>query len=152
MLLTALAFVAGSCTKDKDKEDNKQPQTLVYLTEGTASRPSWTAPGRAYGNYMTVQVQLGDTLSYFQSEQDLMCASIDGEIRTVTGPKRTADVVYFPLTIGADDSSGKVTLQYYCDRLHRIYILNDWANFDSSAKPFVENGDYYLLRFTDAYL
>lgn len=152
MLLTALAFVAGSCTKDKDKEDNKQPQTPVYLTEGTASRPSWTAPGRAYGNYMTVQVQLGDTLSYFQSEQDLMCASIDGEIRTVTGPKRTADVVYFPLTIGADDSSGKVTLQYYCDRLHRIYILNDWANFDSSAKPFVENGDYYLLRFTDAYL
>lgn len=152
MLLTSLAFVAGSCTKDKDKEDNKQPQTPVYLTEGSASRPSWTAPGHAYGNYMTVQVQLGDTLSYFQSEQDLMCASIDGEIRTVTGPKRTADVVYFPLTIGADDSSGKVTLQYYCDRLHRIYILNDWAIFDSSAKPFVENGDYYLLRFTDAYL
>lgn len=152
MLLTALAFVAGSCTKDKDKDDTPQPQTPAYLTEGTASRPSWTSPGKTFGNYMSVQVQLGDTLSYFQSEQDLMCASINGEIRTVTGPKATADVVYFPLTIGADDSSAKVTLQYYCDRLHRIYILNDWATFDPSAKPFEEGDNYYLLRFTDAYL
>ena len=137
-LLAALTLVVGSCKSDEEL----QPPTPAYLTEGTASRPTWTVPVKSYEFYMTVQVQLGDTLANFQSVGDLMCAIIDGEVRTATGPANTAGVVYFPLTIGSNDTSGTVTLQYYCERLHRIYSITNWATFDPSAKPIGEDGIY----------
>lgn len=142
-LLAALALVAGSCNSD----DEPQPQTPKYLTVGTDTRPTWTVSDIYYEFYMSVQVQLGDTLVNFQSTQDLMCATINGEVRAVTGPKSTGDVVYFPLTIGAETASGMVSLQYYCERLHRIYTLTNWATFDPLSQPIGEDG-IYRPRFT----
>ena len=152
LMLAALTMTVGACSSDDD--DTAEPTVPTapivpeYLKEGTDSRPVWTVAQVSYEFYMTVQVQLGDTLSHFQSPQDLMCATINGEVHAVTGLLTTGGVGYFPLTIGATDASGMISLQYYCDRLHRIYTINNWASFDPSAKPTGES-DFYRPRFTE---
>ena len=152
LMLAALTMTVGACSSDDDDTTESSvpiaPTVPEYLKEGTDSRPVWTVAKVSYEFYMTVQVQLGDTLSHFQSPLDLMCATINGEVHAVTGLLTTGGVGYFPLTIGATDASGMVTLQYYCDRLHRIYTIIDWASFDPSAKPTGE-ADIYRPRFTE---
>ena len=138
ILLTALTIMVGGCSS----EDELTPPELSSLTSGTDERPNWTQPKEVFEHTMSVQVQLGDTLVNFQSKQDLMCATIDDEIRAATGPLETGGVTYFPLTIGSNDASGTITLKYYCDRLHRIFVLKYWSTFYSSAETIGEDGIY----------
>ncbi|MBO6190090.1 MAG: hypothetical protein J6N92_04675 [Alloprevotella sp.] len=132
-------------------DDEPVPTTPVYLQQGGDVRPtSWQAPDYSlFELTMSVQVQLGDTLAHYQSEQDLMCAKVDNEVRAVTGPRTTMNVVYFPLTIAGNGSERTITLQYYCDRLHRIFTIPDWTNFDAAAAPTGDDG-LYRPRFTEA--
>ena len=124
ILLTALTIMVGGCSS----EDELTPPELSSLTSGTDERPNWTQPKEVFEHTMSVQVQLGDTLVNFQSKQDLMCATIDDEIRAATGP--------------SNDASGTITLKYYCDRLHRIFVLKYWSTFYSSAETIGEDGIY----------
>lgn len=143
-MLAALTIVVGSCSSG----DELTPQVPEYLVEGTATRPTWKAADYTqFEHIMSLQVQLGDTLLYFQSQQDLMCAAINGEIRAVSEPLTTANEMYFPLSIASTGSEGKVTLYYYCDRLHRIYTITDWATFDPYIAPSGYNG-IYRPKFT----
>ncbi|MBQ9641660.1 MAG: hypothetical protein IJV06_08875 [Bacteroidaceae bacterium] len=152
--LFTLLIIMGACSSDDDDTIKQLPteeqteglaETPAYLTQGTASRPTtWIAP--RYENFelsMSVQVELGDTLAYYQSEQDLMCATIDGDVRAVTSPKSTMGFVYFPLTIANGGGGEKsIDLHYYCDRLHRIFTMKDWATFDASTAPIGDSGIY----------
>lgn len=144
--IALLATMAGSCSRDNKFGSDDMPD---YLIEGNDERPQWVCPDLShYPNLMTVQVQLGDILVDYQTGKDLIGAFIEGEIAGMTGPSSTGGVIYYPLSIGSDDASGTVKLQYYCDSLHRIFSINEWASFDPSAKPTGESG-IYRPRFTD---
>ena len=138
-LLTALAFMAGSCG-----DDETTPKVPAYLQEGTDSRPtSWTFSDA--GNYefrMTVQVELGDTLADFQSSMDLMCATIDDEVCAVTGPRMTGNMIYYPLIIFGNGDNKMVSLLYNGARPTRIYTIPAWAVFNASAAPTGNSGLY----------
>lgn len=142
LALTSLALFA--CSSDDDTET-----TPTYLLQGTDSRPtSWIKPDYSlYELTMSVQVQLGDTLAKYQTDQDLMCATIGGEVRAVTEPKVTMSEIYYPLTIAENGGEKTIALHYYCDSLHRIYTIENWANFDPSAPPTGEDG-IYRPKFT----
>lgn len=143
-MLAALTIVVGSCGSD----DEPTPQVPDYLIEGTATRPTWQASDYTlFEHTMSLQVQLGDTLVHFQSQQDLMCATIQGEVRAVSEPLTTAGEQFFPLSIVSNGNEGPITLLYYCDRLHRIYTIADWATFDPNVAPSGTSG-IYRPRFT----
>ena len=145
--LLLLALVVGACSSDDDIEE----PTPNYLTVGTDQRPTdWIAPAPSlYGGItMAVQVQLGDTLAHFQSSGDLMCAKIDNEVRAVTHPFTNGTITYFPLSIVGDGDSNTISLHYYCDRLHRIYTITNWATFDINASPMGDS-QLYRPRFTE---
>ena len=148
MLLAALAFVAGGCSGESENE----PAVPSYLKPGTDVRPTnWTTPaGENYELWMSLQVQLGDTLVNYQSSADLMCATINDEVRAATGPMKTGDVTYYPLTIGGNGGDQTVSLHYYCDRLHRIYTISNWAQFKEGIAPTGESG-IYRPCFTQSY-
>ena len=139
LMLAALAIMAGACSSDDDDEpgggttDPEKPVT-EYLTPGNDQRPDWRAPDYTlYGGItMAVQVELGDTLANYQSGNDLMCAKIGDEVRAVTPP----------LSIAGDGTDQAVSLHYYCDQLHRIFTIKDWATFDASTKPTGESSLY----------
>jgi hypothetical protein len=153
MLLTALAFVAGSCGGDSESDPVPTPEPVPsYLTPGTDVRPTtWTAPSpQDYELWMSLQVQLGDELADYQSSADLVCATVNGEVRAATAPMTTGDIIYYPLTIGGNGGDQTVSLHYYCDRLHRIYTIANWAAFKEGIAPTGESG-IYRPCFTESY-
>ena len=141
MLLTALTFTVGSCSSDSDEPI---PDTSdERLKPGSDERPTWTAPDYSLFEFrMALQVQLGDTLAAFQSSGDLMCAQADGEVRAVTSPQSTGGVIYYPLHIAGSGDEQTISLHYYCDQLHRIYTITNWASFDATAAPTGYSGIY----------
>ena len=155
--LLALTLTVGACSSDDEPQpqtpaestDSSVPAVPDYLKEGTDSRPDWTKPDSQFEFTMSVQVQLGDELVNYQSSGDLICATIGGEVRAVVGPSSTAGITHYRLSIPSSGEASKVSLKYYCDRLHRIYTITDWATFDSSASPLQPDGSYYQLRFTE---
>jgi len=84
----AITLAFQACSSD---DDPVVPVVPGFMTIGTDQRPiNWQVPDYLqFELTMSLQVQLGDTLAYFQSEQDLMCVTINNEIRAVTGPKST---------------------------------------------------------------
>lgn len=147
MLLTALTLAVGGCSKDSDDAPGPdQPSgQSADLTPGTDVRPTatWVAPSQElYELWMSVQVQLGDTLTEYQSSADMMCATINDEVRAVTTPMSTGGVVYYPLSIGGNGDEKMVSLRYYCDRLHRIYTITNWTAFNIAVPPIGESGIY----------
>lgn len=142
MLLAALTFMVGSC--GSDSEELKPESVDQRFKPGSDDSPTtWTAPDYSQFEYrMAVQVQLGDTLAAFQSDGDLMCAQIGGEVRAVTTPQSTGGVVFYPLFIAGEGDARTVSLHYYCDRLHRIYTIANWATFNASAAPTGDSGIY----------
>ena len=152
ILLTALTLAVGSCSCDDSDEPDEptpvQPQTPDYLLPGSDSRPDWKfSDNGRYELRMSIQVELGDTLAAYQSSQDLICATIGGEVRAVTQPCETGGAVYYPLIIFDNETGRTVSLSYYCDQLHRIYTITNWAIFDASAAP-TGNSGIYRPKFT----
>jgi len=143
LLFLLIAFMAGSCGSDSDEPIIILPSTPSYLLAANDARPNWTNPDASlYELRMSVQVELGDTLAAYQSSLDLMCATINGEVRAVTSPGETGGVIYYPLIIFDNGTGGTVSLSYYCDRLHRIYTITNWATFNVSAAPTGNSGIY----------
>ena len=136
LLLAALTFMVGSCGDEEI--------TPASLQKGSDVRPTtWTIPDYSlFGLTMSVQVQLGDTLANYQSSQDLMCATINGEVRAATKPMVNGVTTYYPLSIAGNGEEQMVSLHYYCDRLHRIYTISNWAPFNASAAPTGDSGIY----------
>lgn len=134
--LAALALMAWGCSSDDD-DDNKEPTTTTQLiTAGTDERPSWVAVD--FGQYeqnMYVEIQLQDTLKSYASDKDLLYATIGGEIRGMAMPLDTQETWIFPLFIGSNEAGVSIELAYYCDKLHRIFTIPDWARFDANTVP-----------------
>lgn len=142
MLLAAITLTVGSCGSDADELIPGSVEER--LLTGSNGRPTtWRAPDYTqFECRMAVQVQLGDTLATYQTDGDLMCAQIDGQVRAVTAPQTTGGIVFYPLHIAGDGQEQTVSLHYYCDSLHRIYTIAEWAVFDSSAAPTGDSGLY----------
>ncbi len=136
--LAALALVAWGCSSG---EDESQPQS-AEISIGTDVRPDWQGPNfDLYEQIMKVEVQIQDTLTQYVSEADLLCATINGEVRGVAAPRKVEDKWLFPMTIASNDADVAVSLSYYCDQLHRIYTIA-WTTFDASVAPTGTNGIY----------
>lgn len=141
-IVAALLFVV-SCSDD-DKNDFSQ-----YLKKGKDERPSWKIPDDMYKNFeftMSVQVIPQDELLPYFSDDDLMCATIGGEVRAISNLQRTGGEPYFPLLIAGDSGSAHVSISYYCSRLKRIYSIEDWMPFTPGMSP-MQDGKPYVLNF-----
>lgn len=90
---------------------------------------------------MNVEVQLQDTLNPYVSKNDLLCATIGGEVRAVSAPRQVGDVWVAPLTVASNDAGVAVELSYYCEQLHRIFTIA-WTKFDASMAPKGTDGIY----------
>ncbi len=147
--LLCLMLALTACSSDDEEQTGAGATTVPNaLTPGTDQRPNWTEPDNSqYEFFMSLQVQLGDTLASFQKEQDLMCATIGGEVRAVSAALNTQGELYYSLCIGANGGETPIDLSYYCDSLHRIYTIKDWAVFNSSAAPAGDSG-IYRPKFT----
>lgn len=143
LMLTCLTLVVSACSSDGDGDSAESPYAFL-LKEGTEERPAtWAVPDYSlFEMTMAVQVQLGDTLAHYQSDGDLMCATINGEVRAVAVPETTGDETFFSLVVAGGSDDEQVSLCYYCARLHRIYVLSDWATFDAAAAPTGTSGIY----------
>lgn len=141
MMATLLLVV--SCSDDDKNEYSK------YLKKGKDERPSWKIPNDMYKNFeftMSVQVIPQDEFLPYFSEDDLMCATIDGDIRALSILQRTGGEPYFSLLIAGDSSSGPVSISYYCSRLKRIYTIKDWMPYTPGMSP-MQNDKPYVLNF-----
>ncbi len=147
LLLATLVGVGGGLTSCSDDDDS--PATPSYLKKGKATVPeNWVAPDYSlYELTMSVQVQLGDTLKDFQSSGDMMCATINDEVRAVTKSMVNGTITYYPLSIAGNGGDMTVSLHYYCDRLRRIYTITNWTQFNAAAAPTGESG-WYKPKFT----
>ena len=141
--IAALAFLAWGCSSDSD-EDTRP----TGIPEGTETRPAWTAPNYdLYEQTMSVDILLQDELLQYASEQDLLCATINNEVRGVATALQVNDQWVFPLTVVSNEAGVTVGLSYYCDKLHRIFTIN-WTQFDASVAP-TGTGDIYKPKFVE---
>jgi len=137
LALAALALMAWGCSSSDD-----DPTQGEGLLGGTEARPAWQVPN--FDNYeqtMTVAVVLQDTLQGYASAADLLCATIDEEVRGVAVPRLVDNRWRFVLTIASNEAGKAITLLYYCDELHRIFSV-DWGTFDANTPPTGEGGLY----------
>lgn len=140
LAIAALVFIAWGCSSEND-------DTLpTRIHEGNDARPTWTGPDYdLYEQPMIVDVLLQDILVQYASEQDLLCATINDEIRGVATPQQENGQWLFPLIVGSNETGVMVKLSYYCDKLHRIFTIN-WTRFDASVAPSGE-GSFYKPEF-----
>ena len=147
LAIAALAFMAWGCSTSDDQDENLQQvpptPTPTVLQEGTDARPTWTAPNYdLYEQMMSVDIQLQDILVQYASEQDMICAIINNEVRGVADAQQVDDNQWvFPLTVVSDEANVMVGLSYYCDKLHRIFTIS-WTPFDPSVAPTGQGGIY----------
>lgn len=134
--LAALAFMAWGCSSDNDDD-----QGLFKM--GNDARPAeWRIPNfNDYELTMSIDVKLQDVLQAYGSENDLLCAFIQDEIRGLAEPIQVNGQWVFPMTVGSNASDVPVFLSYYCDRLHRIYTTQ-WTTFDTTLPPTGVGGIY----------
>ena len=138
----SLGLVFTGCSSDDDEQPQTPGTETKGLEPGTDQRPSWQMPN--FDNYeltMSVEVQLQDTLQPHASAQDLICATINGEVRGVASPTQVEGVWKFPLVIGSNEGNAAMSLSYYCENLHRIFTT-EWTIFDATTEPMGTNGIY----------
>ena len=73
--------------------------------------------------------------------QDMLCATINNEVRGVATPVQLDSTWMFPLTIASNNVAEDISLSYYCEKLHRIYTI-EWSTFDATVAPTGEDGIY----------
>lgn len=145
VILAALMLVWGC--KDSDSDDSDSSTHSNLLTPGTDARPDWVAPDYSqFEKVMSIQFQLQEQFAPYVTDQDLMCAMIGGEVHALTAPQIEEGGTYFPLSIAANGGEDNVIIAYYCDRLHRIYRLEDPIPYDASIPP-TDNGNPYIAAF-----
>ena len=155
LYLAGVALVAtlllGACSSSDDDESNEKNGTSMTPKEGTDARPSWVVSSDASLQDdwpMSVQIGVQSSLLPYVSSADLMCATLKDEVRAVSGLKETGGQYYFMLPIQGNSGEGFVTLKYYCDKLHRIFTVTDWKEFDSTIQPTDQGVPYEVPFFT----
>ena len=144
-------LLLGACSSSDDDESKETHGTSMTLEEGTDARPSWVVsydPNSLDDWPMSVQIGVQSVLLPYASSEDLMCAMMKGEVRAVSALKETGGQYYFMLPIQGNSGEGSVTLKYYCDKLHRIFTVSDWKEFDSTIQPTDQGVPYEVPFFT----
>ena len=143
IICPSLGMVFTGCSSDDDEQQEPKPSVEAKpLEQGNDQRPGWQSPNYdVYEMTMSVEVCLQDRLQAYASANDVLCATIGGEVRGVATPLQVDEKWVFPLTVGSNESQVPVTLSYYCDSLHRIFTAS-WTNFDASAAPMGVGGIY----------
>lgn len=138
--IALLPFLFLSCS---GSDDNEQPIIIQQtIAPGSDARPDWQSPQyAAFEQTMSVQVLMQHELEPYVTTQDLLCATIEGEVRGLTPPTVEDSLIFFPLTVAANGGGEAVNLSYYCDQLHRIFTIQ-WTTFDASVSPMGEGGIY----------
>ena len=139
--LAALAFMAWGCNSSDD--DDQMPIPAESVTAASAdNRPTWDAPNYdLYEQTMVVEVLLQEKLKTYASAQDMLCATINNEVRGVATPVQLDSTWMFPLTIASNNVAEDISLSYYCEKLHRIYTI-EWTTFDATVAPTGKDGIY----------
>ena len=140
-IIAAFTLTVWGCSSD----DESSTPTKSGIMTGNDARPTWQSPDYMhYEQSMSVFLNLQSELKAYSSSQDMLCAIVGDEVRGVA----YADTAHggFALTIAGNSSTEVITLSYYCDRLHRIFTLKNWATFDSGIKP-TGTGELYNPRF-----
>ncbi len=147
ILLSVVTFFWGCGSDDDDAEPTDPKNKSELLTPGNAVRPTWNEPDyHSFELTMAVQFRLQEVLEGYVSENDLLCAIINDEVRAVSSPENSEGQIYFPLVIAANTNDSMVSIAYYCDQLKRIYTIENWHQFDASLPP-LNNEQPYLLEF-----
>ena len=138
LALAALALLAWGCSSD-DGESTTPPTTVIE--SGSDTRPDWVAPSaNAFEQNMNVYLTLQDELLPYISENDLVCAKIDDEVRGVAVPRQDESDWLISLIVFSNGAA-PIQLSYYCDQLHRIFTI-DWTTFDADVTPTGTGGIY----------
>lgn len=151
VVLSAAMLLTVACRDDEDGPiDN--PTEHPSLKQGNEQRPNWEEQEPNYLQYehtMGVDIMLQDILLPYASEDDLMCATIRGEVRAVATPDSTDHQFDFPMVIAGHSGDENVSLHYYCNKLKRIFSITDWMPFSPSAAPTLEGTSYTPPFITD---
>ncbi len=148
-LMSALVFMAMGCSSGDDEREaptppspSDSPSETIVIEPGTDVRPDWVAPDATdYEQNMNVYLTMQDELLSYLSENDLLCAKIDGEVRGVAVP-RLEEGEWLISMILFSNGAAPVQLSYYCDKLHRIFTI-DWTTFDATVPPTGDSVTYY---------
>ena len=149
VLSTILLFAAcGSSDSSDPGTQPVEPTEKKTPQPGTDVRPTWIAPDISlFGDDpMTVQIELQEELQPYVGSGDLMCAKLIGEVRAVSQLYESYDQKHFRLSIYGSSNEGAVTLCYYCEKLSRIFTIENWRSFDASMAP-TEGGTPYVPTF-----
>lgn len=163
MIIATLALVAVGCSKSDDDDiggngggngngnggEGGNDDTTLVITPGTDERPAWEYPDYdKWEQTMSVKILMQNELEPYMTQNDLLCATMNDEVRGLTPPtiEDEYDSRFFPLTIGADGAEARIFLHYYCDSLHRIFTI-DWSGFDANAIPMGDDPYFYRPTF-----
>ena len=146
MIAAALTMVWG-CGSSKDDPDELETASSWVKTMGNAdkwvvdwsgndAKPTWTAPDpRSFESWMILMVNLQEALSLYSSSDDLMAVTINDEVRAVASPAislaNSREVSFILKILGNEQADQRVemTLNYYCSKLHRVFILKGTQYF-----------------------
>lgn len=120
------------------------------LKPGTDGRPSWQIASDLYQRYeqtMTAQVTLQKELLTYVSAEDLMCVTVNGEIRCVSPIHYNNGEWIFSLTIAGTGNDKFLSVSYYCSKLSRIYKRERWVAFSQAYQPTLGNGRPHVIIF-----
>ena len=147
LALAALALLAWGCSSDDGESTTPTPTPPtpeeIVIEPGTDARPDWVAPSaNAFEQNMNVYLMLQDELQTYISQNDMLCATIDNEVRGVAVPRQDEGDWLISLIVFSNGAA-PIQLSYYCDQLHRIFTI-DWTTFDASVPPTGTGGIYQL--------
>ena len=144
LALAALVLLAWGCSSDDSESTMPTPPTpeeTTVIETGSDTRPDWVAPNaNAFEQTMNVYMMLQDKLQPYISENDMVCAKIDGEVRGVAVPRLDEGDWLISLIVFSNGAA-PIQLSYYCDRLHRIFSI-EWTTFDADVAPTGTGGIY----------
>jgi len=161
MMSVLMLSMTACSTADEDPTGVVKPEvpkdtTVVNsvnddnLKPGTDGRPSWQIASDLYQRYeqtMTVQVTVQTELLPYVSADDLMCITVNDEIRCVSPARYNNGEWTFSLVIAGNGNDKLLSVSYYCSKLARIYKLERWFVFSQTFKPTRENGRPYVIDF-----
>ena len=137
MALCAILLFGTSCSSsDNDEAQKEMPGVPV------SERPDWNQTEidyTRYDNEMPVVIGVQSELAQYASEKDMMRATIGGETRAWSAQPLEwettdgTDSRKFALSIAGNAGDGAITLEYYCDQLHRSFTVSNWRNYDAST-------------------
>ena len=161
MLSTLMLSTVACSTSDEDLEetpvdtiakDSTANDSILAenLKPGTDERPAWQKTSDLHqrlGSEMSAQVTVQEELLPYVSTGDLMCVTVNDEVRAVSEARYDNGEWVFTLVIAGTGDDKFLSVSYYCSQLKKIYTLERWYPFSESFVPTLANGRPYTINF-----